>query len=299
MSDLATSRLGVFEGLDIDEYHGGPGLSNSGLNDLAQSPFHYYSRHLDPQRPAREVKDGQLEGHLAHCAILEPAEFSKRYTVTPADEPRRPSSSQWAAKNPSPESQAAMNWWRDFGSQHVGVTIIDSNLHATAMAQSVSVHNVSDVATLLREGAAEVSGYWRDPMTGVLCRCRPDFVSPVGGGVILLDVKTFSNASPRDFMLQVGRKHYERQAAWYSDGFQIAAKTEVLGFVFVAVETVWPYATGAYMLRDEWVEIGRRDNRRLLDLYAKCVHDNEWPSYGQGVEQLPIPSWLQNVDFYG
>ena len=74
---------GLYEGMSNEEYHAALGLSNTGLTELARSPWHYYSRFLDPSRPEPERKAGQLEGSLAHCAILEPDQIDLRYRVGP------------------------------------------------------------------------------------------------------------------------------------------------------------------------------------------------------------------------
>ena len=34
-----------------DKFHCGIGISKSGLDDIDQSPLHYFARHLDPRRP--------------------------------------------------------------------------------------------------------------------------------------------------------------------------------------------------------------------------------------------------------
>jgi exodeoxyribonuclease VIII len=109
--------------------------------------------------------------------------------------------------------------------------------------------------------------------------------------VILVDAKTYSDASPREFARQVARKGYHRQAAWYSDGYALASGEPVLGFVFVAVETAWPYASCAVMLDDEGLAKGRAENTELLARFAECRTANSWPGYSNEIEQITLPKW--------
>src|SRR5690606_41856878 len=101
---------GVYPDISNEDYHGGPGISNSGLGDILRSPWHYYSRHLDPNRPKPTEKDWQLVGNLAHCASLEPEECEKRYVGLPSDAPRRPSETRPNAQKPSAATSQATEW---------------------------------------------------------------------------------------------------------------------------------------------------------------------------------------------
>jgi PDDEXK-like domain of unknown function (DUF3799) len=264
----------ILYNLDADQYHSGPEISNSGLRDFARSPFHYYSLHRDPKRPPRAVKAGQLEGTLAHCATLEPGEFDKRFAT-------------------GPSVNRNTNAWKDFvASLPGGVTAIQQEQRDVAFAQAASVRAIEDVAALLSSGgAAEVSVYWNDPETGVGCRARPDYAAPAGDGVILLDLKTYSDSSPEEFRRQIARKAYHCQDALYSDGYALASGEPVLGFVFVAVETAWPYVASAVMLDDASREQGRQENRALLDAYAECLKTDVWPSYTSMIELVSLPQW--------
>lgn len=264
--------LGLRYNMPADEYHASPGVSNSGLRDFARSPAHFYALHLDPNRPEPAEKAGQLEGTLAHCAILEPDQFSRRYAVGP-DVSR--ATKVWAAWEASETRQGIKAQQRD-----------------AAMLQARSVRALPDVARLLSAGEPEVSAFWVDPVTGEPCRCRPDWVHPVGDdSVILLDVKTYSDASPEEFARQVARKGYHCQAAWYSDGFAAASGKRVLGFVFVAVESAWPHAACACMLDDDGLQRGREINAGLLESYAECRRTGVWPGYSQSIEQITLPAW--------
>jgi hypothetical protein len=265
----------VIDGLEADKYHAGPGISNSGLGNLARSPAHYYALHLDPGRPPPRERAGQLEGTLAHCALLEPGEFDKRYVVGPAGVRR--GTKAWDAF----EADIAP-----------GVTVIKPEQRAVAMAQAASIRAIPDVAELLSRGWPEQSAYWRDEATGKLCRCRPDWTYPVDDDrVILLDIKTYSDASPQEFARQVARKRYHVQDAFYSHGYAQASGKAVIGFVFVAVETEYPFAACACTLDDDGREKGRAEFCRLLDLYARCLDSSTWPGYSAGVNLVTVPAW--------
>jgi exodeoxyribonuclease VIII len=268
--------LGVIHGMSIEQYHAGPGISKSGLDEIARSPAIYYARHIDPQRPAPVEKSGQMEGSLAHCAILEPEELAKRYAV-------------------GPDVSRSTKVWKDFEANHADQVCIKPAEYDAAMRQADSIRRLPEVRDALVRGHAEASAYWIDPVTGQLCRCRPDWVHPCGDNqTILLDVKTYSDASPREFRRQIARKRYHVQDAFYSDGYEHASKCDVLGFVFVAVETEWPYAACAVMLDDVGRDQGRRDYRRDLNTYADCCEKGVWPGYSDRIEIVSLPAWAIN-----
>jgi hypothetical protein len=246
-----------------------------------------------PRRPPQTEKSGQLEGTLAHCAILEPDEFSKRYVAVPKDAPRRPTESQWNAKKPSLESVQAMDWWREFGDRTGGATVIGRDQYEVAMRQAESVRKLPEVAELLADCATEVSAFWTDGETGAHCRCRPDLVHPAGSGVILADVKTYSDASPGEFRRQIARKLYHLQDAFYSDGFEAATGKTVHAFIFIAVETVWPFAACALMLDDSSRQKGREIARAQINRYAECDRTGIWPGYSDRIELVTLPAWAQ------
>lgn len=270
--------IGIAEGMEAEQYHAAPGLSNSGLSLLARSPFLYYSRMLDPNRPAAEEKAGQLEGTLAHCAILEPDEFDKRYRV-------------------APNISRATKVWKelDEAAAAEGFTLVKLDDYNAAMRQAESVRRLPQVRELLEVGKPELSVFANDPRTGVMKKCRPDWTHHCGDGdVILMDVKTYSDASPAEFSRQIARKGYYRQAAHYWDTYEAAAKVKALAFIFVAVETEWPYQASAVMLDEAALEFGRRENERLTELYAQCLERNEWPGYGDQIALVSLPRYITN-----
>lgn len=259
----------IIRSLSNEDYHACQyAISNSGLGDILRSPMHYWAKHLNPARPPERVRGGQLEGSLAHCTILEPEAFDDRYMV-------------------GPDVRRGTKAWDAAEAQAAGRVLIKPDQYDVAMRQAEAVRNHPELREYLAAGEAEVSAFWEDPETGVLCRCRPDWVN----GPIVLDVKTYSDADPDEFARQVARKGYYRQDAFYTDGYGIAAGTEVERFLFVAVESDYPYAVSVTELDDEARMIGRLEYRRGVDRYAECVESGEWPGYGSEIIPIGLPAY--------
>lgn len=271
---------GIYYGMSNADYHASEGISKSGLDLIAHSPAHYYGRKIDPNRPPEiEQTIAQQNGEIAHCAILEPDEFSKRFQV-------------------GPDVIRSTKQWKEFESLlPSGVSAIKPDQSIAARRQAASVRCIDDIAKSLSVGHAEVSAYWIDEETGVLCKCRPDFVHDCGdAGVVLIDVKTCGNASPGEFSRMIAKHRYHVQDAYYSDGFAIASGRRVLGFVFAAVEMIYPYAASAIALDEDSIDQGRRDYRRNLDTYAECLYSGIWPGYGLEVQIARLPNWSFDND---
>jgi hypothetical protein len=282
---------GLYRDMPADLYHRIQAMSASGLRRMRKSPAHYYGLTLDPARPAEVPTPAMLNGTLVHCCIFEPEEVDKRYIVVPSDAPRRPSSVQRNAKKPSPETLEAIAWWDEFARRAAGATVVEQEQIDAARLQAAAVRALPEVGALLTDGEGETSAFWIDEETGELCKCRPDWVSPAGEGVIILDGKTAFDASPEGFAKTAWNMDYTLQAAWYSDGYTAATGKPVHGFVFGAVENSWPHQAAPYMLDDEVMAWARRENRRLLNLYAECRRTGQWPGYAQTVQPITMPAW--------
>lgn len=261
--------------LPIDVYHADPAVSKSQLDDLELSPWHFFQLHRNPDRPAPKQRAGQLEGNLAHCAVLEPDAFDARYAV-------------------GPSVHRATKAWKEFveDCEARGQVAIQQDQCDTAWRQSDAVRALPEVREALDRGRAELSAVWTDAETGLPCRCRPDFVHEASeSDVILLDLKTYSIASADEFRRQAARKRYHVQDAFYTDGFAAASERDVLAFIFVAVESEWPFAAHAMMLDGPSRVQGRADYQRNLSTLARCEAENQWPSYSREISLITLPAW--------
>src|SRR3954467_1940672 len=106
--------FGVVRGMTGEAYRASGGLSYSGLKLLAKSPAHYFAWTRDERRPTIE-RAGQLEGSLAHCLILEPAEYPFRYAV-------------------GPDVSRATREWKEFEARHPNHVCVKPSQAAAAQA---------------------------------------------------------------------------------------------------------------------------------------------------------------------
>ena len=248
------------------EYHADPAISASHLHAVAASPYHYWKRFIDPQRPTVPPTAAMRLGSLVHCAVLEPDELHKRYAVAPD---RRTKDGKALA--------AVM--------EAAGIEAVTAADMEQAMAMAASVRGNADAAALLKSGKAEQSFWWDDGITGLRCKCRPDWMT----NDTLVDLKTTTDASPAGFARSVAHWRYHVQADHYMAG------TFARRFVFIAVEKTYPYAVGVYQLDDDALDHAIVLRRQNLQTIADCRAISEWPGYG--AQTISLPKWaMQSTD---
>jgi hypothetical protein len=144
-----------------------------------------------------------------------------------------------------------------------------------AMADKLSEHTLA--MRLLSDGRPEVSAYAPDEATGIMRRCRFDWL----GSSVLTDYKSAMSADPRDLAGRYGavRKWgYDCQAAWYTDlardlGHPAAA------FAFIFQEKTAPYQVTVAYVPDEDLYDARARNRLALERFRDCTAADVWPDY--------------------
>jgi len=249
------------------DYHADPAVSASHLHAVAASPYHYWSRFINPDRPPSVQTAAMKLGSLTHCAVLEPDQLASRYGIAPD---RRTNAGKAAV--------AAM--------EAAGIEAVTAPEMEQAMAMAASVRSHQAAAALLRDGKAEQSFWFDDIATGLRCKCRPDWYT----GSTIVDLKTTVDASPKGFAKSVAQWRYHVQQSHYLAG------TFAERFVFIAVEKCYPYAVGVYELDADAVQFGDYERRNNLQTIADCRAISEWPGYGNTIQPLSLPKWALNAN---
>lgn len=246
-----------------DIYHAHDSISNSGLKLISRSPAHYkYQREREPTR-------NLVIGSALHMAVLEPDLFSQTYFNSAAEDRRSKGYKDLAEK---------------YGGEYV--LTADEYKRIEDITRSLWA-KYSDLLSL--PGHNEISGFSKDPETGVICRHRFDKLTNGGIGI---DLKTTIDARPEAFSKSIFAYGYHMQAAFYADQYEWINDEQLTDFIFLVVESSAPYACKSYRINQESIDIGRDIYRKCLNEYAKCRESGIWPAYENNeIEEISIPNW--------
>lgn len=250
---------GIYYDLSSEEYHADPALSSSGIKTLLKKPLKYW--HNSPLNANRKQEDSQAMkvGRAFHTMLLEPEKFNEEFSIKP---------------NVQSTTTAGMVGAGDYQDMLEAVKVVRGDV---------------TIAPLLTGGHPEVSIFWRDEETGVMCRVRFDYL-PKRIGV---DYKTTTDVSRESIGYAIADYRYDLSAAMYLDGLNQAGLMgdDHLGFVLLFQEKKAPYLCEAVRLSEDLLAIGRRDFRHGLDIYKQYIEKYgaaKWSDNCGGVKDFGI-----------
>lgn len=267
----AVINQGFYYGIDNDEYRASEPVSNSDLKYIRQNPAQYiWSKNAPVDAEKLEAQDN---GSALHCLMLEPDEFKKRFIEMEKFDGR------------TSKGKADKAAWL---AEHEGSgKIILEHEYARKlpiMRESLLAHPyVRSIFELERD--TEVSGFFKDPETGLMVKFRPDI--KLKNAHLLADLKKLAQFERMDYVFE--DHGYHVQNALYADGYH-AITGEYPAFVFLAVsDTVncGRYEVDAIELKQDdedhrnriSVAKGREIYKASLRKYAELLErdsDSKW-----------------------
>lgn len=165
-------------------------------------------------------------------------------------------------------------------------------LAARLMAEAVENHPLA--AKLFTRGQPEQTLIWEDPDTGVLCRCKVDWLRPDG----IVDLKTAESADA-DAQSKAAYNHgYAIQEPFYLRGFRARFPDVDPFFTFVAVEKEPPYLVHVTQLKERAVAWGDRKCAEALQIYRDCCEAGVWPGYPlDEITDIDLPAWVRTEEW--
>lgn len=295
-------------GASPDVYHkslvarGAPNfpVSPSHLKEFARCPSRWVNGYESPDSDAKEW------GSLIDCLLLTPEQFDSRYAVIPQDAPKKPSKSQLRAKKPSPDTVAAIEWWKGFDESHPGVEIVSSELLADCNAAIKRLRS-DDVANAFVDSCDKqvlVNAEWHDEKTELVIpvRCLMDLVprKDTEFAKCLGDLKTGRSAALTPFQRQCFDLAWHVQGAFDTDLYVAATGEDRNSWCFIVQENFAPWQCGKRLLSQAFLELGQSTYKRQLANYCLCLKTGAWPGYDdtdeavQGWSLVEPDPWMES-----
>jgi len=261
-------KPGIYTSAELSnaDYHAHDSISKSGLDLINRSPAHYF--YAPKKTPTRAMEVGTA----IHTAILEPERFAAEYMLLRNVTDRRKS-----------EYKQAVAVW---GSEHV---LSGTEADQVAGMQESCRSNDDAREYFEQPHKTELSVIAVDPETGVIVRCRFDLLTDSGRA---LDLKKTQDIRDRQLGRSIASYRYYVQAAFYSDVWLWATGEPLQAFDFLAVEEFMPHASCVFDIDEESIELGRKEYRADLNLYAKCLDSNDWPGIKSARKTICLPSYM-------
>ena len=254
LEQLAPGERLIIDDLPDDIYHGAIGVSSSKLKLFIECPQKYYAKYIAKIIPDAEKAYFDF-GKAIHTVFLQPWLFESSYVCQP-EEIKIRSSKVWYEFKEKADAAGQVVLTQ---AQWDDMPILRQSLESNAKAKALTTG-----------GVAEQSIFMRDVETGLIIKCRPDYMI----GKLIIDLKSDASADPRFFGPKAKKLGYHIQDALYTD---VAGADE---FAFLVVESCRPFVITAPVILDANVKrLGYLKYRKAMRELKRCMTHNVWPAY--------------------
>lgn len=262
-----------------EEYFANNAISNSDLTYFNQNGFANFWNYKFGEKPRLETDQLTL-GSYIHCLVLEPQEVNNRFVVLKGVKPKSPNQADFASKVASginPEDAYLSSYKQDkktLGDKHlqlenelkdyilylahskgkIPITEEQNNIALNCLTNLEKLNkriNLYDMSKLNLESTIYGSYYSQIQNKEMQLKCKIDAYEKDKKGIILFDLKTTSNCSPKSFNSSIIKYSYLRQMSFYKELLE-AESTEsneedkVILIFIVAIQTQPPYHCQVY-----------------------------------------------------
>ena len=254
--------------LTNEDYHARPEISKSSLDRIHKSIDHY-------EAPWKPPTDKMKMGTAFHTLILEPELFDAQFVQGTKLDGR-------TAEGKKEKKMIEENL-------KVGQDVLKFHDYENLMRMKEKTEQHPRFKSYFESGEPETSIFWE--MQGVGCKCRPDWM--INDGEYIIDLKTSSDASPKEFSKSCANFRYHVQDAWYTKGVQVATRKSPT-FVFIVIENVAPFSVAIYVLdgksKDEGWMLADKDLRKYVE-YKETPPEDRFSGYSPDAVEISLPRW--------
>lgn len=249
-----------------EAYHANPAIGRSMLWDFRKRRALFYKKYI-AKTIAREGQTASMRlGSMVHTLFLEPEKFKSQHVRVPDE-----FVTESGALSKSKKAVALAEDMAELGmAPYTG----EEYTKAEIMTLAITLE-IGDLRK--HECLIEQSIQWEDELSGLTCKCRPDWLIFAGSTAIVPDIKTTQDISEHAFFGSAAEYGYHLQHVHYTAGILANfPQIENVEFMFVAVESNEPFECKVYRLVPEQVELANKQRTRLLMELAECMKTGDW-----------------------
>jgi len=262
--------------LSNEEYHANKDyISRSSIMDFDKSPYTYWAKHINPDRPKRDSTPQMILGSAFHTLMLEPHLFHEQYDILPP---------KVLLKDVGRTTYDSFKRREEELLKSSKIMLSDSeNIKLGNMRMAVERN--SSAMKLIENARIENSFFWRDAHSGLNLKCRPDILHEN----MIVDLKTTSSASSRHFQREMVDYGYHVQFAMIRDAVEIVEERRINNCINIVIETTYPFNMAIYIIDEFALEEGHMKYKQIcLDL-KNAITENKWADYG--IQTIGLPKW--------
>lgn len=277
----------IYREMPSEEYHAAPGANFSRLKILRHETPADLKAYIDEPPPP---SDPMNLGAAIHDMLLLPDKFASQWAISGQCE-------AFKADGERCENSGTKfiegKWYcgvHSKGKSSEAVHILSSDDARVIRGLEESAKRHKYAARLFADDVeTELSLFWNDPETGILCKARIDLYNRSRKS--LVDLKTTSKGidfksfrrSCEDFGLWLQLAHYK-------------AGAEILGLevnfaAWLAIQTRRPYGIMTWQADEHDLALAEHERRVLLNLYAQCEKSGVWPGYEEKIGVMSMSPW--------
>ena len=280
---------GIHDGISPARYHAdllaaSPSLSSSVAVDLiAKSPSHARLNHPRLAPPTDEAVDSTTAsmtfGGLVHAILSGSPEEMFSFIVSPFENYKTAEARLWkeasiaAGKTPVKEA--------DVTRAEQVVSAVRHQLDAMHLGY------------IFAEGRPEQTALWQ--FGDAWMRARFDRWIPERGEI--WDIKTTGkSAHPEQVSKMIPAMNYDMRSEFYLLGAEaitgMPSKRGGLGYQFLFIETMPPFAVTPCYLDESFRARGRQRAQQAIRIWSECMATGVWPGYVTSTVQITAPGWV-------
>ena len=252
-------------------------LSRSELRAFGRNPSKW------KRKNQKDTTEAMRYGNLLDAMLLAPEYFKEKFIRQPDTYPAEgkkgepPTEKRWSGNS---------TWCKEWmeGAEVAGLTPYKSDEYGAAKDARLRLEDDPDIARVLANATKQVFivVHYNDAKTGLRVPVKI-LVDIVPGSKpendSLADLKSAADACGETWPSHVFKMGYHYQAAMYLDAYNACTREDRQLFRHIVSESDEPFEPALRCLSSEFIELGRNEYQRDLELFCQCVVTDRWPGY--------------------